>query len=446
MKLNMRFDTDEENLYKQSTIEKDIKHLRYTYTLFIVLYSIFAYVDHLVAQEYLKLFLTIRFAVVVPVFIITIALTFHKRFYKYYQWLNAFNFFISGFGITLMMTVFPENIYYYGGMFLVIFSGYFMITLDLIYSFLAGIFLLLVFTIAMVLFSGLPWIQLIGLLIFIFSANFIGIFGSYHIENGRRQNFLQNKKILLNSEHLSALVNQQVQEIYESQTATIYALAKLAESRDFKTGEHIEHIGAYCEIITKNISHEYYKKHHIIREDFIDKLRLASALHDIGKVGIIDSILNKPGPLTREEFSVMTQHTIIGSQTLETLIAECPGNTFLKMGIEVTRHHHEWYDGTGYPDKLKELNIPLSARVVALADVYDALISQRPYKKAFSHNKAVKIISEHSGTQFDPYLVKIFLDHEIEFENIKIERSQEIQTQVGFGCHFLENKWLNTII
>jgi response regulator RpfG family c-di-GMP phosphodiesterase len=429
MKLNMRFDTDEENLYKQSTIEKDIKHLRYTYTLFIVLYSIFAYVDHLVAQEYLKLFLTIRFAVVVPVFIITIALTFHKRFYIYYQWLNAFNFFIAGFGITVMMMIFPENFSYYGGMFIVIFSGYFMITLDLIYSFISGILLLFVFTIAMVLFSGLTWIQLIPIFIFLYATNFIGVFGTYHLERGSRRNFIQNKKILETSEHLNALVNQQVQEIYESQTATIYALAKLAESRDSETGKHIEHVGAYCEIITKNISHEYYRKHHIVREDFIDKLRLASALHDIGKVGIIDSILNKPGPLTHEEFSVMTHHTIIGSQTLESLIAECPGNTFLKMGIDVTRHHHEWYDGTGYPDKLKELNIPLSARVVALADVYDALISQRPYKEAFSHNKAVKIISEHSGTQFDPYLVKIFLDHETEFENIKIEISKEIQNK-----------------
>jgi putative two-component system response regulator len=119
-------------------------------------------------------------------------------------------------------------------------------------------------------------------------------------------------------------------------------------------------------------------------------------------VAISDSILNKPGPLTAEEFNIMRTHSQIGSGTLANLHTQYPNNFFVKLGIQITQSHHARWDGNGYPDGMKERAIPLSARIMAIADVYDALVSKRPYKPAFPHQRAIEIIKEESGTHFDP--------------------------------------------
>jgi putative two-component system response regulator len=141
---------------------------------------------------------------------------------------------------------------------------------------------------------------------------------------------------------------------------------------------------------------------------FIDNIYHAAPLHDIGKVGIPDKILLKPGKLTHEEFDIMKTHTTIGAATLEQVQARYPGNAFVNMGIALTRSHHEKWDGTGYPDGLAGKEIPLSGRIMALADVYDALRSNRPYKEAFSHEKSVGIILSGKGSHFDPAVVDAF--------------------------------------
>ena len=146
----------------------------------------------------------------------------------------------------------------------------------------------------------------------------------------------------------------------------------------------------------------------------------ASILHDIGKVGIPDDILLKPGPLTEEEWELMKTHAEIGCKALQRASKDLGENSFLQMAMDVTLRHHEKWDGSGYPDGLKGLEIPLSARIVALADVYDALTSVRPYKNAYSHEESVELIKKEAE-KFDPEILKIFLDNSAEFNRIRLE-------------------------
>jgi putative two-component system response regulator len=210
---------------------------------------------------------------------------------------------------------------------------------------------------------------------------------------------------------LEALVKEKVKEISDSQLATIHALSKLAESRDDDTGEHIERTQSTCRMLAEALARDpRYEAR--IDQLFVENLFHASPLHDVGKVGIVDSILLKPGALTREEFEIMKTHASIGANTLMVVHNKYPKNTFLKMGIAIARSHHERWDGSGYPDGLAGERIPLSARIMAVADVYDALRSRRPYKPAFAHDRCVKIISEGSGRHFDPGVVDAFLEVE----------------------------------
>jgi len=137
-------------------------------------------------------------------------------------------------------------------------------------------------------------------------------------------------------------------------------------------------------------------------------------LHDIGKVGIPDSILLKPGKLSAEEYEMMKKHTIIGADTLAEVRDKYPDNRFLKLGISIARYHHERWDGTGYPEGLSGTAIPLSARIMAIVDVYDALRSNRVYKEAYSHEESLSIIKEGRNKHFDPVIVDVFVENEAE--------------------------------
>lgn len=219
------------------------------------------------------------------------------------------------------------------------------------------------------------------------------------------------------NDHLEVLVNKKVAEVSASQMTTIYALVSLAESRDDETGEHISRAGQYCRLIAE----ELFKKGKYadeVNEQFIESITQASPLHDIGKVGIPDSILLKPGKLTTEEFEIMKTHTTIGYDTLASAGRKGVMNPFIKFGMEIALCHHEKWDGGGYPNGLRGDEIPISARIMALVDVYDALRSKRVYKEGFSHEKSVSIIEEGKGSHFDPTLVEIFLENQHKFRDI----------------------------
>jgi putative two-component system response regulator len=217
--------------------------------------------------------------------------------------------------------------------------------------------------------------------------------------------------------HLQDLVREQVKEISASQMATIFALAKLAEARDDDTGRHLERVQTWCKLLAERIGEQPAHRTEA-GAAFVENIVHTSPLHDIGKVGIADRVLLKPGRLTTEEFEEMKTHSVIGADTLVAVEAQYPSNAFIRMGTEIARWHHEKWDGKGYPDGLSGTDIPLSARIMAVADVYDALRSNRCYRPALSHEKSREIVVEGRGTHFDPDVVEAFLGQEETFKRL----------------------------
>ena len=204
----------------------------------------------------------------------------------------------------------------------------------------------------------------------------------------------------------------------ETRDVAIFALAKLAESRDNDTGAHLERVQYYCRVLSQQMS-TMEKFHNVIDPEFIRLMFQTSPLHDIGKVGIPDAILLKPGRLDPTEFTIMKTHTTIAAHTLDAALAKFPGVAFLKMARDIAESHHEKIDGTGYPYGLKGNDIPLCGRILAVADVYDALVSKRVYKDALTHNAAQAIIEEGRGKHFDPDVVDAFIAVEDKFLEIQ---------------------------
>jgi putative two-component system response regulator len=200
----------------------------------------------------------------------------------------------------------------------------------------------------------------------------------------------------------------------ETRDLAIFALAKLAESRDPETGAHIERVQSYSRLLAQELS-LLGKYHGVIDPEFIRLIYQTSPLHDIGKVGIPDPVLLKPGKLDRAEFEIMKTHAELGAQTLDAALQRFPNAKFLQMARDIAMSHHEKFDGTGYPNRLVGNEIPLCGRIVALADVYDALTSRRIYKAAISHHHARDIILEDRGRHFDPDIVAAFVQCEKEF-------------------------------
>jgi putative two-component system response regulator len=220
---------------------------------------------------------------------------------------------------------------------------------------------------------------------------------------------------------LEAVVEQRTGQLLEMRDLLVFALAKLADSRDPETGEHLERIREYSRVLADQLRrHGPYRDD--IDDDFVRSIYRSSPLHDIGKVGIPDVVLLKPGRLTDREFEMMKQHAMIGADALGEVARH--GKTsgrFLNMAIDIARHHHERFDGSGYPDKLSGHSIPLAARIVALADVFDALTSIRVYKAAFTIEVARSMIEAESGNHFDPAVVEAFKARFDDFARIRRE-------------------------
>jgi len=217
-------------------------------------------------------------------------------------------------------------------------------------------------------------------------------------------------------------------KLQNARMATILGLAKLAEYRDEGTGTHLERIREYAKLIAEELARNPKYAGHITPE-YIDDIYQSSILHDIGKVGIPDAVLLKPDKLSDEEFEVIKRHTTLGGDAIKAIEANIEGQSFLALGKEIAYNHHEKWDGSGYPRGLNGAGIPLSARIIALADVYDALTTRRFYKEAFSHKKSRQIILELKGTHFDPEVVDVFLALEGEFDRIRRE-NMEVETEL----------------
>ena len=200
-----------------------------------------------------------------------------------------------------------------------------------------------------------------------------------------------------------------VGELSRSRDAVIRGMALLAEIRDTHIGGHLNRICAYARLLAERLAgRPGYQE---VTHEFIETIVRAAALHDVGKVGIPDSILLKPGKLTQAEYEIMKTHTLVGAELLDGLRKNFGDFSMISMGIDVTKGHHEWWDGTGYPFGRSGREIPLAARILGVCDVYDALTSARVYKEAWTHEDTEAAIREGAGTQFDPDLVEIFFDN-----------------------------------
>ena len=227
----------------------------------------------------------------------------------------------------------------------------------------------------------------------------------------------KNQTLKKYNEHLEELVQDKVKEISALQMAIIHALVKSAEARDDDTGAHIERTASYCRLLAEKLK-ENGMYQDIVDDSYAENMKKASPLHDIGKIGIRDEVLLKPGRLTSDEFEIMKTHAVIGYETLASVEKLYPGNMFLALGMEISKYHHEKWDGSGYMSGLAGEEIPLSARIMALSDVYDALRSRRVYKEAYPHERALQIISEGRGSHFDPVLTIIFFEYHLLFRDI----------------------------
>jgi len=241
---------------------------------------------------------------------------------------------------------------------------------------------------------------------------------------------------------LERKVKERTAELADSRLDIIWRLAKVAEYRDEETGNHVVRVGCCCRILAETLGADH---------EFVERLFLASPLHDIGKIGIPDAILLKRGPLSENEWDVMKRHCAIGAKILRedskamnafltwrgTREGDRNGNTqspILKMASSIALTHHEWWDGTGYPAGLAADEIPLESRIVALADAYDALCSERPYKPALSEDEARTVMDKEAGRHFSPAVHAAFVESIQELRTIRTELRDETSCMAGIGC------------
>ena len=210
-------------------------------------------------------------------------------------------------------------------------------------------------------------------------------------------------------QQLEHMVERKAQDLMLAKENFLETMANLIEYRSVESGQHVMRTKELSAYLTMRLLEDSPYKAELASINF-DALIKAVPLHDIGKIAIPDSILLKPGRLTPEEFKTIETHTTVGSQVISSLLKNDPEDEHLKHCYDICLHHHEKWNGAGYPEKLAGTDIPLSARIVALVDVYDALVTERCYKKAMSHDEAVKIILDSSGTHLDPIIVEAFSD------------------------------------
>jgi len=203
-------------------------------------------------------------------------------------------------------------------------------------------------------------------------------------------------------------VSARTEQIENIQREVVGSIASIVEARSVETGEHIIRTKQYTDLTARSLR-RMGKHQKELTNDYINLLTNVTPLHDIGKISIRDSILNKPGKLTKEEFEEMKEHTIIGAKVIESTMKGLESDNYVKLAEEVALGHHEWWDGSGYPKGLKGEEIPLSARIVAIADTFDALMNERCYKPAFTREESINIIRQEAGTHFDPDVVEAFL-------------------------------------
>ena len=215
---------------------------------------------------------------------------------------------------------------------------------------------------------------------------------------------------------IDELIRERTAQIQRLKNAIVFSFADIVEKRDQDTGGHIERTSEYIEILVKAMIARGVHADELRSMD-LDSFISSARLHDVGKIAISDSILNKPGKLDEKEFTTMKTHVSEGEGVINQMSSRAEDNEFLINARLFAGYHHERWDGTGYPHGLKETEIPIQGRIMAIVDVYDALISGRPYKKPFTQEETIEIIMENSGKHFDPYIAEVFFEVKDQFYN-----------------------------
>ncbi len=234
------------------------------------------------------------------------------------------------------------------------------------------------------------------------------------------------------SDRLAELVDERTRELARTQEATIESLGTLAECREPEGGGHIRRTRMYVGRLARRLveTGQYCPP---LDEDLIAQYCKSAPLHDLGKIGIPDQVLRKEGPLTTEEFEIMKTHTMVGHASIAAAEKRLGSDSFLRFASDIAHCHHERWDGTGYPQGLSGEDIPLCARLMAIADVYDALVSRRAYKSPYPHSTAVEIMAENRGTAFDPIMIDAFLEVREDFRSIALENADLEEERVTLG-------------
>jgi len=248
---------------------------------------------------------------------------------------------------------------------------------------------------------------------------------------------LAQEELEKQNELLEQKVRERTLELALTQEVTIESMAALAEYRDPETGGHIERTKHYMRALALQLG-KHSKFRDYLKNDVIELLYKSAPLHDIGKVGVPDQILLKPGKLTDEEFEAIKKHPLFGYEAIRIAERKLGESSFLRFAGEIAYTHHEKWDGSGYPQGLKGEEIPLAGRLMALADVYDALISKRVYKVSFSHEKAVGIILDGKGKHFDPDVVDGFLEIQEELRQIALKFADFEEERLALGRPFVQ--------
>jgi len=219
---------------------------------------------------------------------------------------------------------------------------------------------------------------------------------------------------------IDEIIRERTAQLYHLQNSIVSVLANMVENRDKGTGGHIERTSAYIKILIDAMKTQgvYIDE---IRDWDVEKIISSARMHDLGKISITDIIMNKPDKLTAEEYEMMKTHAIEGERIIDEIILSTGEGEFLRNARLFAGSHHERWDGNGYPRGLKENEIPLQGRIMAIVDVYDALVSERPYKKAFPDEDAVKIIMENAGTHYDPKIAEVFFQVKDQFKTVKAD-------------------------
>jgi putative two-component system response regulator len=236
------------------------------------------------------------------------------------------------------------------------------------------------------------------------------------VESQTKELIKKKRELTKYNMNLQEMVDEKTRTVIELQNAILGTMSDLVESRDGITGGHIERTQRYLRILIEAIWSSGSFKDEVSDWD-VELLLQSAQLHDVGKISIDDSILRKRGKLTEEEFTEIKKHTIIGMKIIDGIKTKTTQQAFLEQARILALTHHEKWDGTGYPGALSGEKIPLQGRLMAIADVYDALVSERPYKEAYTHERAVEIIKGESGSHFDPALVELFLIVADKFKN-----------------------------